>query len=366
MSNLRDPFNPKTGEFTDNIRVKGEDDLSELKESLQKFGWITEFPALVDEHDVTLVGHRRLKAAKQLGIDPVIKRLTIGEGDTADAARLALAIASNIGGKPLTREDRIHIAEYLYGQRNWTMEKIGEALAIGTKTVSRYLESFVTTTKPPRPKGGRPKGKRQTKKRTGPTPDVEQKMAEAVLDEGKTLEQVTAEFGLPSVQHAKLAVAREEGRREPKVDRSDLSLTAQQKYDAAIRAYTKNLDGQFHLTVNKRVREFLEATILPQHRKEQEQARQIMRARKGIMDKTSFRLIWSALHPDSRKSISDRKLAEAFDIFSRLEKLLLDEKQSPTDFQKLPQTMADWDRMRATADAARREKRTTAGTLRTR
>jgi hypothetical protein len=31
MSNLRDPFNPKTGVFADNIRLKGEDDLTELR-----------------------------------------------------------------------------------------------------------------------------------------------------------------------------------------------------------------------------------------------------------------------------------------------------------------------------------------------
>jgi Helix-turn-helix len=109
--------------------------------------------------------------AKQLGIKPVIKQLTIGEGGTADAARLALAIASNIGGKPLTREDRIRIAEYLYGQRNWTMEKIAEALNISTATIGRYLNGFSQSEKTSRPKGGRPKGKRQVKKRTGPTPD---------------------------------------------------------------------------------------------------------------------------------------------------------------------------------------------------
>jgi hypothetical protein len=250
-------------------------------------------------------------------------------------------------------------AERLYKQ-GFSMEAIALLFDVTAMTISRDLEEFshdVKTqdrvSKRGRKGEGRPRGKRQVTRRSGPSPEVEQKMAEGVLDEGKTLEQVTKDFGLPSVQHAKIAVAREEGRREPKVERGDLSMSAQQKFDAAMRAYKAKLDADFNNRVNQRVREFLEETILPKHRQEQEQAYKIMRARKGIMDKASFRLIWSALHPDSRKSISDRKLAEAFDVFSRLEKLLLDEKQSPTDFQKLPATMAEWDQRR---EAMRRAK----------
>jgi hypothetical protein len=54
-------FDPKTGAFALNIRDIGGDD-SELLESLKKFGWIKEFPALVDENGVVLVGHRHFAA----------------------------------------------------------------------------------------------------------------------------------------------------------------------------------------------------------------------------------------------------------------------------------------------------------------
>jgi hypothetical protein len=53
------------------------------------------------------------------------------------------------------------------------------------------------------------------------------------------------------------------------------------------------------------------------------------------------------LHPDSRISISDKKLAEAFDEFMRLEKFLLNEKDSPTQWGDLPSSLAEWDKMRA-------------------
>lgn len=363
MSDLRDPFNPKTGEFADNIRVKGEDDLTELKESMKKFGWIAEFPALMDEHEVVLVGHRRLKVAKQLNIEPVIKQLTIGAGDEADAARLALAIASNIGGKPLTRDDRIHIAKYLYGERDWTMQKIGEALSVTKMTISNYLVSCKGPLQPSRPKGGRPKGKRQTTTRTAPSADVAKKVAKSVLDDGLTLDEAQAKFNLTSVQHVKNAVRDERKEREvkadPEVNRADLSLTAQQKFDAAVRQYQRKLDDKFEQRVHEEIKSRLDEMILPHWKKQIDEARRIFDKRRGILKtKREFNLILGCLHPDSRLSVSDDRLNEAFRLFNSIEKFMLDESQSPTEIGTgLPRTMAEWDKMKAAAATARRAKR---------
>ena len=71
-----------------------------------------------------------------------------------------------------------------------------------------------------------------------------------------------------------------------------------------------------------------------------------MNNRKGIMDKVTFDSIRRCLHPDSRKAVSDAKLAEAFDAFQALEKLLLNEENSPTVFQDLPDNAAGWNAMR--------------------
>lgn len=275
-------------------------------------------------------------------------------GDRTCPDDCLLAVWANM--PPSDRKTRRKsIAEQLFKQ-GFTQDQIATQLGVGQKTISRDLESLVIVTKPARPKGGRPKG---SKRHSAPKRHYKETEIVALADEGLTNAQIAVEAGIGKRQ-VRHVVEREQIRREakaePQVDRADLSLTAQQKFDATTQSYKRKLEAEFHNRVNQRVREFLEETILPQHRKEQEQAQQIMRARKGIMDKTSFRLIWSALHPDSRKSISDRKLGEAFDVFSRLEKLLLDEKQSPTNFQKLPQTMAEWDRIRAAAAAARKTK----------
>lgn len=72
-----------------------------------------------------------------------------------------------------------------------------------------------------------------------------------------------------------------------------------------------------------------------------------MNQRKGILKtKDEFKAILSCLHPDSRHSASDKKLARAFDLFNGLEKFLLNEEQSPTTFADVPSSLAEWDRMR--------------------
>jgi hypothetical protein len=126
-----------------------------------------------------------------------------------------------------------------------------------------------------------------------------------------------------------------------------LSLTAQQKLDAAMRQHKASLDASFRQVVNARIKELLENTYLPQHRKEQAEAKAIMNRRHGIMTKAVFNAIRRGLHPDSRLSITDQMLGEAFDAFMSLEKRLLKESDSPTTFVDIPSSLAEWDKKRA-------------------
>jgi hypothetical protein len=125
---LRDAFSQIDGAFADGIR-DGLGDLSELRESMQAWGWIPEFPALVDERGVILAGHRRMAVAKELGIAPVVTELRLGFGDPGDAARFKLAIASNIGGRKLGPSDRKRLATYLYSDPEWSQPKLTAALS---------------------------------------------------------------------------------------------------------------------------------------------------------------------------------------------------------------------------------------------
>ena len=47
----------------------------------------------------------------------IFSTLKEARGDVADAKRTRLALASNIGARPLSKEDRARIAEYLYCDR---------------------------------------------------------------------------------------------------------------------------------------------------------------------------------------------------------------------------------------------------------
>jgi hypothetical protein len=170
--------------------------------------------------------------------------------------------------------------------------------------------------------------------------------AKLILDAGQSYPAVEKETGLTSTV-LRSAVAREEGRREPVVTRDMLSLTAQQKFDRAIGQYKAELAASFQQTVAARVKEMLEDTYLPRHRKEQAEAKAIMNRRHGIMTKAVFNAIRRGLHPDSRRSISDEMLGAAFDAFMALEKHLLKEEDSPTTFVDIPASLAEWDKKRA-------------------
>jgi hypothetical protein len=246
---------------------------------------------------------------------------------------------------------------------------------VSQKTISKDLDEGVYTTginskrtsKRGRKGEGRPKGKRQVRRRSAPTPEVEQKMAQGVLDEGKTLEEVTREFGLPSVQHAKLAVAREEVRREPRVERSDLSMTAQEKVEAWKRQEKRKLEGEFEERVLEECRRRLNELSLPSYLQQLKDLERSITGRKGVMDGSTYKKILACLHPDRLigllKSTEDERprllhrYEEAFRLFSELEKRVLDEKESPTQFRRdIPRTYEELMAAREKVRAANRDR----------
>jgi DNA-binding CsgD family transcriptional regulator len=156
--------------FNGNIRTTKVLDDTALREALRG-GWDKALPAIKDEFDNLLVGNRRMKIALKEGIEPVIKVVKFGTGPDAEAARIRLANVSNIGGAPLTVEDRQRQAERL-AKSGLVQEEIAQMLGVSQSTIRDDLRNFnlVGTTKlneaetrPARtarnPKGaGRPKG----------------------------------------------------------------------------------------------------------------------------------------------------------------------------------------------------------------
>jgi transposase len=244
-------------------------------------------------------------------------------------------------------------AKRLYEQ-GFSMEAIAALLGVTHKTISLDLKEFVPEvqtlarqSKRGRKGEGRPKGQRPK-----PKPPQQQERNEKIVamsDQGMSSRDISNEVGVGERMVDRVLEVEGARREGPtQIDRSELSLTAQQKLDAAIRQHKQKLGASFYMRVEQEVRKRIDEIVLPHWKEKIEQAQKLYEHRRGAMSKETFNTIRRALHPDSRQSISDKKLAEAFDTFMSLEKFLLDEKDSPTEFGDLPKTWAEWEASRVT------------------
>jgi transposase len=244
-------------------------------------------------------------------------------------------------------------------EEGFTQEQIAMLFGVSDRTISEDLRGFEATSKPPRPKGGRPKGSKTSNRKKGPkNKDASQLAASLVLDQGKGRPAAAAETGLG--EHAvQLAVAHEEGRRqglaEPQVDRADLSLNAQEKFDAAIRRYKQNLDLKTKQTVQEEIQRIYNEVGLPAYERTLGQLlSDIEYARsRGVMTRAHYMTIWHCLHPDSRKSVTDQRLQQAFTLFEKLRPLLLSEAEDPTPRLGVPKTFQELMAQRAKRKAGK-------------
>lgn len=93
--------------------------------------------------------------------------------------------------------------------------------------------------------------------------------------------------------------------------------------------------------------------MIPNYRAKLDHADEIARSHRGVMTKAEYNTIVACLHPDSRLSVSDEKLADAFRILrSKAVPLLPGETTSP-DVVPFPRTAAE---MRHRREAVRAEK----------
>jgi hypothetical protein len=156
-------------------------------------------------------------------------------------------------------------------------------------------------------------------------------------------------------------------RRPVQITPEMLSMSAQRKLETAIRQHKQKLTAEWQKALSAKVQELLTNTIGPRLRQEQKEAQRIMKSRKGIMDRKAYRKILSCLHPDRINDAALKPLyEEAFRLFTVMEKLLLDEKESPTQFVGIPATRQEWDVLKRQAQTARKAKQQTNKIQRTR
>jgi hypothetical protein len=195
----------------------------------------------------------------------------------------------------------------------------------------------------------RSRKKRESKRgRVTPTLDKAREIVRDKLDANEPISphKLQAEHGVSHVTFD-MAITAELARKEALEEKSALdpswmSKTAQEKLEAAIRQHKRQLDVDFEQRVQAEVQSRIEATILPHYNEKYDLYLSVIKARKGILDRASYRKILAALHPDRQLDPALKKKAEdAFNLFTKIEKLVLDEKESPTGDVPLPKTYAD-------------------------
>ena len=135
-------------------------------------------------------------------------------------------------------------------------------------------------------------------------------------------------------------------------------MTAQEKLNAAIRQHKRKLDTEFEARVLDECKRRLNDISLPHYAKELGELERSISSRKGIMDRVTYRKILSCLHPDRvQDPVLQKRYEEAFRLFTELEKRILDEKQSPTEFRKMPRTYEELMAMKRKVQEDRRARR---------
>jgi predicted transcriptional regulator len=341
-------------------------DDTDLRESMKSSGWLESFPAIVDENGLVLVGHRRLKVAKELGIIPIRQVITFGNGDKADIERLKLVFSDN-GFKAKKPEYRQRIAKYLY-EKGWVMEKIAEALGIGVTTVHRDLDGFSAVEKPApiRPQGGRPKGGGGTSR-----PNAKHEKAADLASRGASTKDIAGEVGL-SVRRVQEILKDRKETTKPTSPRQETTPDSKQKHvpddaeferrvEKEVERRAKKLETEFERRVEKikketrreveaelvqerrqieldranisdlvrqRCQEALNSVSLPSYVKEWHNMTFILKHRKGAMSLELWKLIDRCIHPDNSASPETRH--KAFVAWREIpQEKLVDNKELP-------------------------------------
>jgi hypothetical protein len=358
-------------------------DDTELTGSIKQHGWIKGLPAIQDENGVTLVGNRRMRIARELGITPEIWTIAFGAGPDAEAGRLKLAVLSNLGGEPLSQKVRARLAKQFYSTGKWTQQAIADKLGVSQYTISKDLGNLLVTNKSKHtktatnPKGsGRPKGSKGSKgsksakpPKATPQLDKAREIIRPIIEAGEPLltRKLQDEHGIShaifeTAYHAE-SILRDAS---SPIDWSTAPGPVQDKIKAVIERERAKLKAEierdrrvmeqaFDERVIARAKEIIEATMLPAWRRELSLLVAQVTNRKPVLTERQFKRVYKALHDDTWDKIDKSERAESFQTWHELKNVLVGEKENPIAGKyKLPSSVDDLMKMRAAASAARK------------
>jgi len=121
----------------------------------------------------------------------------------------------------------------------------------------------------------------------------------------------------------------------------ELSMTAQQKLESAIRTHKKKLDREFDYRINEQVTKELQH-ILPEYVKTNQRHEEVINAYKGVFTDEEYKMLRGTLHSDRYRGIDStliKKLNKAFDLVKKKKGLLCATKVKQAS--GLPDSVAD-------------------------
>jgi hypothetical protein len=220
----------------------------------------------------------------------------------------------------ITRRDAAALA--LAAHPDWSDRRIAEALGVERTPVRQARKAIPSKEGGETKRVGRdgnmyPARWRKVKN----SPEKEAAAAAMVLDQSATYGQAIAKTGIDGSLYAmKLAVVREEGRRE--------------NIDAALQAHQRVLDEQFEMRMQAEIQRRVRELVLPTFQEQQDDAAFVIRHRKGIFKEVEYNTILRCLHPDLHPSIEQKN--EAFRLWHARKLVLMSEKDDPRQYKSLP------------------------------
>lgn len=170
-------------------------------------------------------------------------------------------------------------------------------------------------------------------------------------DKGLSDKAIAQQTGIPArqVRHSieEEHIRRDERQKVPEILPDMLAnLSDRKKVELAIKQQTEKLEKEYRIKVDTELRRRLELKS-EEWRKERAEHQRVMNARRGFMTRVMYKKILACLHPDW---VTDEKqkarYEEAFREFAKLEKCILDEKESPTKYPDFPKTVAEWEALK--------------------
>lgn len=268
-----------------------------------------------------LDGRNRLKALERLGLydplSPAFDRTPkfFEKLDLDEEQAIAFIVSANIHRRHLTAEQkRDLIGKLLKLDPSKSDRTIAATAKVSDKTVGNVRRTLEATAEIPQSTKSVGKDGRE---RPRPTPTTSKPAAPKPAPAAKRKQEVVA-------------------------DRASLAPSAQQRFDAALRAAKKQLENEFQQRVYDEAERRMQEVRLPHFLASLERARKIENAHKGVFSQAQFKTLLRVCHPDN--SASETTRAEAFRLLQERETVLVRAHEHELT-RKLP-TLEEMDRAR--------------------